>query len=491
MYEAGSFDVYFFTEPSADDLTYYQAARKIFFCGDLFKDSVIKNKLGNQQPENKIEFLPENNLNRVWKYSRHQVNFVIIQKFNGVLRFPHQSLTEGLIGLKNDNIVGLSAKSQKRIIPAVFNPSLVKAINYLDETWKLEGIDTKPLNIRDSGILPLFSSETESFAPAAKTDPKFSTAFLFTGNYRSFDKTYQLIEQNLLRPNNSKIFVYCETEMNYEELYQKISSKIDAKYIGEIVAVKTSKTIEYYQILDYILRFKPAISKEIFAEAAKKDNLNWTQSYLSNSGTIIQYYQFMKCMKLMIDYERTYNVKFDLCVRSRLDLIISQELNLVEFFTQQNHELSSETNLEAYVRSLGNDYLYDWNLQREKCFSNYVLSPVVKDFEDRNLNIHLAINSGDYLWSLGIDQVWIAKRHVFNYLYGMVYFFGDYINYDNHCTFNSETFFTQHLHQLGIKQFLYLSPNDNIFNHDYLNTHGPINSCSSFISIIRQPLQRN
>lgn len=307
------------------------------------------------------------------------------------------------------------------------------------------------------------------------------TAILFIGNYRTFDKTHHLIKQNLIVNNNAKIFVYCECEMTTQQLHDKIISKIGAEYIGAVQAIRDSKTEEYNGILRYILANKPAVREEIFRKAMEYEMLPWTQDYLMNSGTIIQYYQLMKCMQLMINYEKENSVAFDICVRMRLDIIVSQPINLVDFFTQ---DMKGNKDNNAYVRSLGNQYIYDFISTSPQERSNYILylSSIPTPVEE-TLIVHL--NKENYMWTIGLDQVWIAKRHVFNYLYGMVYFFGDYVNVNNLFTFNAETFFTQHLQHLGIKQLIYSNPADNVFNEDYVNSHEVINDCPSFFSIIR------
>lgn len=53
------------------------------------------------------------------------------------------------------------------------------------------------------------------------------------------------------------------------------------------------------------------------------------------------------------------------------------------------------------------------------------------------------LNHQNYLWVLGQNQVWIGKRHVFDKLYPLVFFYGSYM-IDDPFTFNSETQFKEY-----------------------------------------------
>jgi hypothetical protein len=80
-------------------------------------------------------------------------------------------------------------------------------------------------------------------------------AVLFTGAYRTFDKTYQHILDNILKPNSATAFVLCESSLSDEEFNNNLKSKWN-NHIGSIKSVVSTRTEEFNNILEYILNSK-------------------------------------------------------------------------------------------------------------------------------------------------------------------------------------------------------------------------------------------
>jgi hypothetical protein len=262
-------------------------------------------------------------------------------------------------------------------------------------------------------------------------------AVLFTGAYRTFDKTYQYILDNILKPNNATAFVLCESPLSNEEFNNSLKSKWN-NHIGLVKSVSTTRTEEFNNILEYILKSKEGLSN---------DNLikyGYSQNYLKNSGAILEYYQFMKCYELMLEYEKLHNIKFDVIIRSRLDLILTQPLYLNTFFDKLNMDLFNKYGEEVYIRSLGNENMANL-LSSNKMVKLFEYQPFIMNTLSYDCTNTLnKINENKYIWTFYCNWTWIAKRHTMDLMYPFVYFYGNIFS-DKRDYFNSENQFYDYL----------------------------------------------
>ena len=262
-------------------------------------------------------------------------------------------------------------------------------------------------------------------------------AVLFTGAYRTFDKTYQHILDNILKPNYATAFVLCESslsESNFNNIFQVRWNN----YIGTVKSVNTTRTEEFNNILDYILKSKQGLSN---------DNLRhygFNQDYLKNSGSILEYYQFMKCYELMLEYERHHNIKFDIIIRSRFDLILTQPLCLNNFFDNIDTNLINKYGEEVYIRSLGNENMAKL-LVSNKMVKLFEYQPFILELSSYDsTNTLNKINENKYIWTFYCNWIWIAKRHTMDIIYPFVYFYGSFFS-NKRDYFNSENQFYDYL----------------------------------------------
>jgi len=252
----------------------------------------------------------------------------------------------------------------------------------------------------------------------SETKKESKMAVLYIGQYRSFDRTYHNIKENFLEPNDAVPFVFCETKMNVENLKKSLREKW--REIGGCEVVP-GRPKEYQPIVDYLLKTKQGI------HPSKMASYCTPPSYVTKSGSIVEYYYFMRCYELMMEYEKKHNVKFDIIVRSRLDILIGQKMEIVSFFQQIDEPLREK---------MGNDNLYLNNLGNER-IAQLNGTKLIKHRYDDLLG---EINKGNYIWTLGPNQIWIGKRHIMSQLYSLIYSYGKYDN-GTAKTFNSETQF--------------------------------------------------
>ena len=278
-----------------------------------------------------------------------------------------------------------------------------------------------------------------------------SVAVIFTGQYRCFNKTSKNIKDFLLMPNNAKAFVYCETSHSQQDLKQDLERKWGAETIAACAAYR-ERPAEFHNIYKHLVGTKPAIQPCKFAR------VGFGQSYLWNSGSILEYYQYMKAFDLLSEYEKKIGEKFDIIVRSRLDIVYGQPLNLSSFFSCVDPQIMERiADPVKYIMNLGNETMSKYN-RGNPAHYGHVCDLSGMNFDcPREILDH--IQEASYIWTLGMNQVWIGRRDTMAKLHKLIYSYGDYdIGFKD--GFNSETQFTQFCKAHNIKHFMYASSID-------------------------------
>ncbi len=269
-------------------------------------------------------------------------------------------------------------------------------------------------------------------------------ALLLTGLYRSFDLTSKFIEQNLIEPNNAYTFIICQTE-----LYEK---QLEKAFKNCTVKCYKNRPKEINEIYNTLIKTKSALQPNKFSQVGLK------QSYLLNSGTLIEYYDVMNCFKMMYEYEEANNIKFDIIIRSRLDILIAQPLNIKAFFTKVPKNLKEVT--ADYIMNLGNKTMIENNRGITDRYG-YVCKMKTKSFNSAEEALE-HINNKNYVWTLNPNQVWIGKRHVMKKFDKILDCYGDF-DIGTIETFNSETQFSQFCKHNHIQHFWYNSKVDSMY----------------------------
>ena len=241
-------------------------------------------------------------------------------------------------------------------------------------------------------------------------------AFLLTGQYRTFPKTWKIIREHLLEPNEATVFVYGESSLPLEatkDLQEKWGP-----FLGDCKIQMVTKDDEYNRLVDYLKATKPALQLEFLKQSGINVN------YVFQSGSIIEYYQYMKAFDQMLSYERKHDVKFTHVVRSRLDVVFTIPLFLHEFFSSD----SSIMEQDDYA-SLNSKLI---KARRQDNITDVKSTPSLKLCHEQ-----------ETLWLFRKNVVWIGSRSVMEKLYPLVYFYGTYLTPSVY-SFNSETQFNEY-----------------------------------------------
>jgi hypothetical protein len=252
------------------------------------------------------------------------------------------------------------------------------------------------------------------------------TAILFTGQKRTLDRVLPLLKQNLLDPNTVTLFFACEGD--------GIVEAFDGYEVGGADIRSSFRTPEFELLLEAMVD-RPGLSEEVFARSREADGLCWTMDYVRQSGSVLQYYQVWKAYCLMLAYERAHSMRFDACVRARLDLSLTEPISLASFV---NERFASE--LDA--RTMGSIRIQSTN--RVHIPDTYE-HPRGTSPTDR------------IVWTLGPEQVWMCRRDLFDVFGPMVFSYGLYDS-KTPFSFNSETFFHQTCLHHSIVHYGFLEP---------------------------------
>jgi len=272
-----------------------------------------------------------------------------------------------------------------------------------------------------------------------------SVAVILTGQYRCFDKICTNIEKYLLTPNKAKVFVYCETSLTKEELRKNLERKWGGDIIGDCNVYK-ERPLEFHAIYKNLVATKPAIQPSKFAK------VYFEQHYLWTSGSILEYYQYMKAFDLLSEYEKQTGEKFDIIVRSRLDIVYGECLYLSSFFNHIDSGILERIgNAGKYIMNLGNETLARNNNRNPPHYGHTCDISGINFDTEREILDH--IRSASYIWTLGPNQVWIGRREIMGKLHKLIYSYGDY-DIGSKEGFNSETQFTQFCKARHIKHFI-------------------------------------
>lgn len=154
-------------------------------------------------------------------------------------------------------------------------------------------------------------------------------ALLVTGEIRTLEKTWKLILDHIIAPNEADVFIYGQKQA-YDKHELPFAQDQFHQYWGS--AVKSIKFMsleelrEYNLLSQYLYHYKPAFKSEVFARSGVN------KEYLLQSGTLIEHYQIWRCGQMILQYEQQNQIKYDLVMRIRLDSIFIHPFECKAFY---------------------------------------------------------------------------------------------------------------------------------------------------------------
>lgn len=247
------------------------------------------------------------------------------------------------------------------------------------------------------------------------------TAIFFTGQMRSLARTSALLRKNLIEPNDVVLFAAVESHESPASVAASLLANLGPIIIGGLLVQPTFRTPEFQTILQLVAN-RPATPPEVMG-------------YLSSSGSILQYYQLWKAWDLLLHYEKTSGIRFDMCVRARFDLLLTERIRVTD------HPLDT-TRIQALReqgRAFESSSYYDGPSTEKDCT----------------------------VWTLGCEQVWFARRDLFAQLASMVFQYGRWLNPNCAGPHSSEAFFHEFCKAQGWAHVGFQELGNPIFNTDH------------------------
>lgn len=238
-------------------------------------------------------------------------------------------------------------------------------------------------------------------------------AILIVGGERTISRTIANLRRNLLEPNRPVLFFALETDNP-----ERVLKYFDGFEIGGSLLLPTFRNSEYHHIQSMCME-RPAFAEETYIRAMNTDGICWSRDYPMNSGVIIQFYQLWKAWCLLLEYERKHRMKFDFCVKWRLDMLLTYPLVFADI---------PDFGTEDEMRSMGNPHMKEHvNPEKKDGYYEHGYGHRVKD---------------NIVWSFGPDQIFMAKRKNFEALGNMILYHGMWDS-GGPFPFNGESFMHQ------------------------------------------------
>lgn len=244
-------------------------------------------------------------------------------------------------------------------------------------------------------------------------------ALLLTGELRTLQETHKSILLNLIEPNMADVFIHYA-----QQSYKEKNSVFDPSTFGKLWGQEAVKKVACWSAADdkehefyrqQVAQVKPCTSK-----------LTANRNYLLyGSGTLYEYTQVLKCAQLMTQYEQEHNLKYDIVLRARLDMMFFKPFPVRTFFQHNDISRLSMTDIVS--------------LQLPFLQQKQAIKMPETGLEGKALDFPA-------VWTLRKNMLWIASRkRVFSLLYGLIHFYGDYYDASNpHWCWDSESQFSLH-----------------------------------------------
>ena len=271
-------------------------------------------------------------------------------------------------------------------------------------------------------------------------------AIIYTGDVRTIEKTMEYFKKNVLI--NSNCHVYAVLQSN------------DTPYYTTYVSDNIGDNLKSLQWLDKNNNEWNIIKKNLLN--TMYTTLGWKE-YLSNSGSMIEYYQMHLAYKKIKEYEQKEENGFvyDYIMRIRCDVILTHPINfdwdtysineIKDFLYEIKniYELESIVNQTVFNLFMNTIYYKPRLYYKEVAFDNYLLSDAYKYLftlteEEYIREISNYITKGKYITILRANQIYFIKRVWFNEISSLGITYGSsHIMQNNPYWFNAESQFKQ------------------------------------------------
>jgi hypothetical protein len=254
---------------------------------------------------------------------------------------------------------------------------------------------------------------------------------ILTGQLRTFYKTIDNIYKNVILPNNFDVFFLIDCDIRGKQVLPDL---VLPDCVRGIKYMTVEENNEYLKYLVKILQ-KPLLINSMRVEGRD------FREYLRKSGSILEYYHYMKGMELVEEYENANNIKYDFVMRGRFDMAFAEEFHIMKFFDILSSPLQ-EKNVD------GHPHADDMSCPRDDCqqkcyFLNEEISNLGTIFK-RVCEYGNIRRKTNVIFTIRKNVIWCGKRTEMDKMKSMINIYGDY-HIGPGRTWDSETQFHQWL----------------------------------------------
>jgi len=262
-------------------------------------------------------------------------------------------------------------------------------------------------------------------------------AIIYTGEIRTCETTLPFFKKNVLLNDDYHVFSVVQTTYNNDYYTNLIKENIQDNL----------KSLIFFDNNNDWVQIKTNLLNEMVL------NEYW-KYYLSNSGSMIEYYQMYLAYKNIQEYENIHDFKYDFVLRYRTDTVLKDIINFdlsrynTEYIKQlfykiPNHsKIISKESLFYFMNIVFNEKRIDYN---DMYLNNNVNTDQlnnllsIQDEDEFFREVENYIKNGDYMISLRKNVIYFMKRSLMDKVHVLGITYGKYISSNNNYWFNSES----------------------------------------------------
>lgn len=249
-------------------------------------------------------------------------------------------------------------------------------------------------------------------------------AIIYTGQTRTIDSVIDIFKSNILIHENCHVFGLLEsTNIDYYDLFIKNKLGIHLK------------SLQWFEKNDTWHHLKTQLLNDMHLTP------NW-HHYISNSGSMIEYYQMYLAYQQLKAYEIQHHITYDYILRIRCDCVITRPLNFplyniedITMMVNQIKNMHQTDNIDDIVSILMTS-LYDSNRAQVKMNRRHYGN--VKFTDNFIEELYHYLKEGKFLITLRENVCYFAKRNVFDLISPLGITYGKSKTYDDGQWFNAE-----------------------------------------------------
>lgn len=187
------------------------------------------------------------------------------------------------------------------------------------------------------------------------------TAILFTGQLRTIQRTSKVLKKNLIDPNNSDVFIFCEERLADQQYGTQESGSLEHLKNAWGSSIKSLVVADEDPAYWRGTSDSPPIREEYRTSRGSVEGLSpGGKLWYESTGAALEYYQLRKAYEEMCAEEERTGEKYDVVCRCRFDVALLKEIKFSNYYSPEVFWSSIEA-ARKQARKLGlgsRDILY-------------------------------------------------------------------------------------------------------------------------------------